>query len=145
MKPEEEITQHKIDFLRCMNQLLVRKEKELYKRCKLLNKSYRNRLVQNGGDLNDYEIDLVIQYNITGCHPKYIYHRSFAKGEIGGGDIDYKEKSFPEIGEPWGYLMHALYEHTGIGNTIFKITDIEFELLIREQQRVKVIEQICFS
>ena len=112
---------------------------------------YKKRLIKNGGDLDDYEIEIVIEFTASSAMlgPKYFYNMPYYKDEgllNFEADIDWKEESFPDFGERWCYLLHALFSHTsGINEkTLFKIRRVNFEIHITEQQFVDVIEHEGF-
>ena len=147
----QSFTSHQISFLKRMNSLLSEKEVELFERARRLVESYQKRLVKHGGDLNDYEIEVLVEYNLLGNFPKYIYSITInkemfdGKSQTFGSDKDWSEESSPVLGEKWCYLMHSLYSHSKIDTSLFKIINIEFEILIREQQTIRNVDYESFG
>ena len=152
----KEFTSDQINFFKTLNSLLMRKEKELFERCKTLFETYQKRLKKNGGDLWDYEIDVMVEFSLSGYHRKYICMPTINKGMLDpkdrtfGSEEDWSERStgtFPDIGERMCYLMHCLYYHSSMKNkdkSFFKIIRIDFEIIIREQQFEDVVDYEVF-
>ena len=145
------LSQDQLNFLKRFNSLLAQKEKELFERCKKIYEMYEKRLIKNGGDLDDFEIEIVIEFNTSAAMlgPKYFYTTQFNRQEDAytlGSAEDWKEEFFPDFGEKWCYLLHALYSHTHGMNkkAFFKIMRVDFEIHITEQQFVDVIEHEIF-
>ena len=141
------LSQEQVNYLKRLNILLALKGKEMNERCSGIYEIYEKRLINNDGDLDDFEIEIVIEFSTsTAMHgPKYFYNTSYNKEEdllTFEADTDWKEEYFPDFGERWCYLLHALFSHTsGINEkTIFKIRRVDFEIHITEQQFVDVIE-----
>lgn len=139
-------TVDQIKLLNRLNDLLTQKEKELLERCKSLFEAYEKRLAKNGGDLSDFEMDVVVEYMATDFHPKYcfnvfVYKTMFDDRErVLASGINWMEAQFPELNERWCYLMHRLYEEAYGSKSLYKIVEVNFEIVIREQQFVKLAE-----
>ena len=142
-------TPEEIRFLKKLNSLLTCKEMELFERCWHLVKKYNKQLIKNGGDLDDYEIEVIVEYCTSGCFPKYVYHTIADKRMCDmpdrertfGSNADWSDRptgTFPDIGEKVCYFMHCLYYHSRDKKSIFKIRRIDFEIAIREQQFVNL-------
>ena len=145
------LTQEQINYLKHLNSLLAQKEKELHTRCNGIHEIYERRLIKNGGELDDFEIEIVIEFDTSASMlgPKYFYNTSYNKAADQltlTSDIDWKEEYFPDFGESWCYLLHALFSHTPGMNekTLFKIRRVDFEIHITEQQSVDVMEHDNF-
>jgi hypothetical protein len=134
-------------FLDKLNNILLQKEQELQSRCKELFDRYNKRLAKNGGDLDDFEVEIVIEYWVSGSGPqttKYIYCDIIRQAESTGPltlfalNDDFMEEHWPRLSKKWCYLLHALYAHSNLGKRVFNITMLDFEIQIREQQFVKM-------
>ena len=154
---ENEINKEQIILLKKLNTLLVQKEKEIYNRFEELFETYQKRLKKNGGDLDDYEIEVLIEYyargyrrcfcDVTLC--KWMFESEVERKiiQIASGE-DYSDRpasNFPDIGENCCYLMHALYFHSKMKVfDILKIHRVDFEIQIIEQQFVSIEEADSF-
>lgn len=183
----KDFTPEQINFLKKLNALLTEKEKELWKRCMALLKQYekrrkknrvpddlyyqhgdydKHRKVTGGADLDDYEIEIIVEYqtSVAMLRPRYCYTQSISRSDyydfdskipkkhsgigakenerfgIADGN-DHADMGFPNIRDKWCYLMHALLDHSHIPmEKIFKIFRIDFEIHITEQQYVNFVE-----
>ena len=145
------LSEEQINYLKRLNSLLAQKGKEMYEQCSGIYEIYEKQLIKNGGDLDDFEIEIVIEFSTSAAMlgPKYFYNMSYNKEEdllTFEADTDWKEEYFPDFGERWCYLLHALFSHTlGINEkTLFKIRRVDFEIHITEQQVVDVLEHERF-
>lgn len=147
---KDKLSPSQLLFLQKLNSLLAKKEKELFERCRSLFELYEKRLKENGGDLSDYEIDVIVEYYLAGNSPKYIYQPPVTKNMFEdsdwtfGSDEDWKEDHFPDLGAKWCYFMHCLYGHAKLGKSLYKIIRVDFEINIREQQLVSVVDHELF-
>ncbi len=147
-------TSEQINFLKKLNALLRKKESEIWERCMTLTKQYEKRRKRFGGDLDDYEIELTVEFQTSPAmlRPRYCYVDSFSRTDYYDKDKkeerfgladgnDHIDLEFPELDEKWCYIMHALWSHSNMKlKEIFKIFRMDFEIHITEQQFVSVVE-----
>jgi hypothetical protein len=148
---QKEFTLANIEFLKKINLLLTMKEKELLERCRKLFEIYEPRLIKNGGDLDDYELIIAIEYRLPNYRPRYCYETTVNKymedgfPDLFATDEDWREGKQPDWGNKWCYLMHSLWEHSSIDASIYNIISVDVELHIIEQQFVlnQEFESFC--
>ena len=146
---QKEFTADNIEFLKNMNMLLTKKEKELLERSKKLFDIYETRLTKNGGGLDDYELIIAIEYRLPNLRTGYCYNTPVNTSiqdefSLFGADEDWREGNMPDLGDKWCYLMHSLWGHSSIDASIFNIISVDVELHIIEQQFVKTQDYECF-
>ena len=165
-----DFTSKQISFLRKLNALLTKKEKELWERCVALMRQYEKRRKKFGGDLDDYEIEIIVEYQTSAAmlRPRYCFTEHISRSDyyefysdtpkqhlgigapserwgIADGN-DHSDMGFPDIGEKWCYFMHALLSHSNIKiEKIFKVFRIDFEVNITEQQFIEITKYEIFA
>jgi hypothetical protein len=138
----DELTREQVQFLKKLNYILANKERELFERLRTISEIYEKRLKRNGGDLEDYNLDLYIEYYTGRSSPAFVYNEAFSLRHIEFKqkqlNDDWSEVQFPKLGTRWCYTMHAFWDHNRTNKHIFKITDIWFAVRIEEQQHIKI-------
>jgi hypothetical protein len=161
-------TKEQIAFLKNLNDILSKKEKEIWDHCIKLFELYEKKRKKFGGDLDDYEIEITAEYitspaiaseryfytELLNRVDYYDYYFDYStnpdiikpnkpKGErFGFADgNDHREEGQPDFGEKWCYMMHALFDHSSMRHSdIFKIYRIDFDLFIIEQQWIDIVK-----
>ena len=144
----------KIDFekLKLLNKRLIAIEKEIIKDGELLDKELSSRLKKNGGDLEDYELELEVSYyldeNDQLCNDSYdnivAINHDMLKGisqktsdywGIGDGNNHLEHGRIFSENEFHCWLFHDLYDHQHLElEDIQRINRIWFDIIAYHQK-----------
>jgi len=149
-------TKNQLSFLDTLNNTLIKKEKEIVARYRQLVKRYEKRVrkvFRNvKGDLDDFEIDVIIEYIIPDYDVKFRDSVCLSKEHEDNGllcsEDDWREGYYyPELKNPMCYTMHCLMYHTdrNLYKWLYRINRIDYEFIIREQQFEKIDGGIFFD
>ncbi len=144
-------TEEQIKSLNRLNALLAQREEGLFERYRNTFNMYSNRLIHRGGDLNSFEIDVIIEFQASAdFYPKYFFnvraYKDFTEDVRHAFALEKKrvKERHPEVDTNWCYLMHRLYEQAHGTKSLYKIVEVAFGIVIREQQYVRVVGHEIF-
>ncbi len=147
-KPYTELSAHQVGFLSALNKMLREKEVQITAKAKEYLTLLRNKLADKAAETTDYEFEAAVQFITfnTDGDPVYTSHWSFCIEDLENDTWhlvndpetdDWREQYMPVLTDPYCYLMHDLYDHSGIGHEIYNIETIWTDYRMTDQNMMK--------
>ena len=151
-----EYTHARIVFLNRLNRILTAREHQIVQRCLELVRQCEQRKEGNNSFTVDYVLFAEVNYYIPSNegNPAHTYSTNFngedllqSKTEYNllCGEEDWAEPGWPPLSERYCYLLHDLLDHSHLGNQVFEVDTIWFDIIMYNQDGIKVFPNGDFA
>lgn len=137
--------QEKILFIKNFNQELKKIQQQILKRAKKLHTTAETRKVRKDPFTTDYEIEATVEYYLPDWHdPVHTCNKRLSDGgkdSLLDDQTDWRTcDSWPDIGEPYCYLLHDLFDHTDphMRYNIYNIDRIWIDVTFTDQKALQM-------